>query len=50
MLALGELYEKDGMDMRARKMYEEALGIDPGNARALEKLASTPRTTGMERL
>ncbi len=50
MLALGELYEKDGMDTRAHKMYEEALGMDPGNSRALEKLAGTPRTTAMERL
>ncbi|TDI38583.1 MAG: DUF4388 domain-containing protein [Acidobacteria bacterium] len=50
MLALGELYEEGGMDTRARKMYEEALGMDPDNVRALEKLASTPRTTAMERL
>ena len=50
MIALGELYEQGGMDTRARKMYEEALGMDPGNSRALEKLAGTPRATAMERL
>lgn len=50
MIALGELYEQGGMDTRARKMYEEALGLDPGNRRALEKLAGTPRATAMERL
>ena len=50
MIALGELYEQGGMDTRARKMYEEALGMDPDNSRALEKLAGTPRATAMERL
>ncbi len=50
MLTLGELYEKDGMDTRASKMYEEALQMDPGNARALEKLANASRMCAVERL
>jgi curved DNA-binding protein CbpA len=38
-LELGDLYEQSGLDTRARKMYEEALGVDPDNARALDRLA-----------
>ena len=50
MLALGEIYEAGGMEMRARKMYEEALGMDPGNERALAKLGGEARATAMEKL
>lgn len=49
-LALGEIYEAGGMEQRARKVYEEALGLDPGNRRALEKLRGAPRTTPINKL
>ena len=38
MLSLGDIYEAGGMGQRARKVYEQALGLDPGNRRAIEKL------------
>ena len=50
MLELGELYEAGGMGTRARKMYEEALGLDPGNVRALQKLGGRDGSTSFGRL
>ena len=50
MLALGEIYESGGMEHRARKVYERALGLDPGNPRALEKLGRPPRTNTIDKL
>jgi tetratricopeptide (TPR) repeat protein len=50
MLALGDIYEAGGMGQRARKVYEQALGLDPGNRRALEKLGGAPRTNAMDKL
>lgn len=35
---LGELYESSGLATRARKMFEEAIALDPDNLRAAEKL------------
>lgn len=37
---LGELYLEGGLETRAKKMFEEALAMDPDNVRALEKLSS----------
>jgi curved DNA-binding protein CbpA len=37
-LELGELYEESGLSTRARKMFEEAIAIDPDNLRARERL------------
>ncbi len=37
---LGELYRLGGLESRARKMFEEALAVDPDNVNALAKLAS----------
>ncbi len=39
-VGLGELYREGGLETRARKMFEEALAVDPDNAHALEKLSS----------
>ena len=50
MIALGEIYEAGGLEQRARKIYEEALGLDPGNRRALEKLGGAPRTNTIDKL
>ena len=50
MIALGEIYEAGGLEQRARKIYEEALGLDPGNRRALEKLGGAPRTKTIDKL
>ena len=50
MIALGEIYEAGGVEQRARKIYEEALGLDPGNRRALEKLGGAPRTNTIDKL
>ncbi|HXV62216.1 MAG TPA: DUF4388 domain-containing protein [Vicinamibacteria bacterium] len=35
---LGELYESSGLTTRARKMYENAVSLDPDNQRAHERL------------
>jgi curved DNA-binding protein CbpA len=37
-LELGDLYEQGGMSTRARKMYQNALGVDPDNLRAIDRL------------
>lgn len=50
MLALGEIYEAGGLERRAHKVYEQALGLDPGNRRALEKLGGAPRANTMDKL
>ena len=50
MIALGEIYEAGGLEQRARKIYEEALGLDPGNRRALEKLGGPARTNTIDKL
>ena len=42
-VGLGELYHDGGLETRAKKMFEEALTVDPGNVPALEKLASERR-------
>jgi curved DNA-binding protein CbpA len=39
-VGLGELYHQGGLETRAKKMFEEALAVDPDNVPALEKLAS----------
>jgi cytochrome c-type biogenesis protein CcmH/NrfG len=39
-VALGELYLEGKLETRARKMFEEALAVDPDNVRALEMLSS----------
>jgi curved DNA-binding protein CbpA len=39
-VGLGELYHDGGLETRAKKMFEEALAVDPDNARALERLGS----------
>jgi curved DNA-binding protein CbpA len=39
-VSLGELYLEGGLERRARKMFEEALAVDPDNAQALERLQS----------
>jgi len=39
-VGLGELYHEGGLETRARKMFEEALAVDPDNVQALERLAS----------
>ena len=39
-VGLGELYHEGGLETRARKMFEEALALDPDNVHALERLAS----------
>ena len=39
-LDLGDLYEEGGMSTRARKMFEDALGVDPGNERAIARLSA----------
>jgi curved DNA-binding protein CbpA len=38
-VGLGELYHQSGLETRARKMFEEALALDPDNVHALERLA-----------
>jgi curved DNA-binding protein CbpA len=38
-LSLGELYLEGGLETRAKKMFEEALAVDPDNVRALERLS-----------
>ena len=50
MLALGDIYEAGGMAQRARKVYEQALGLDPGNRRANEKLGGAARTNTIDKL
>jgi tetratricopeptide (TPR) repeat protein len=50
MIALGEIYESGGMERRAKKMYEEALGLDPGNPRAIEKLGGGSSSNTMDKL
>lgn len=50
MLALGDIYEAGGMGQRARKVYEQALGLDPGNRRALAKLGGAPRANTIDKL
>jgi lipoprotein NlpI len=39
-VGLGELYHECGLETRARKMFEEALALDPDNVHALERLGS----------
>ena len=39
-VGLGELYHQGGLETRARKMFEEALALDPDNVHALERLGS----------
>jgi curved DNA-binding protein CbpA len=39
-LGLGELYHDGGLASRARKMFEEALTVDPDNAQARERLGA----------
>jgi len=43
MLTLGDLYDEGGMELRARRMFEQALSLDPGNERATERLGGRPR-------
>jgi curved DNA-binding protein CbpA len=50
MLALGDMYEAGGMEQRARKIYEEALGLDPGNRRAVERLRGEARGSALDKL
>lgn len=50
MLALGDIYEAGGMGQRARKVYEQALGLDPGNRRAIAKLGGAPRSNTIDKL
>lgn len=38
-IGLGELYLEGGLETRAKKMFEEALAVDPDNVRALSKIA-----------
>ncbi len=45
-VGLGELYHEGGLETRARKMFEEALAIDPDNVHALERLASERLESG----
>jgi len=39
-VGLGELYHESGLESRARKMFEEALAVDPDNVHARERLTS----------
>jgi Tfp pilus assembly protein PilF len=43
-LELGSLYEESGMVSRAHKLYKLALGLDPDNLRAQEKLRRKSQT------
>lgn len=45
-VALGELYHGSGLKTRARKMYEDAIGIDPDNVPAREGLHSVRDLSG----
>ncbi len=48
---LGEIYHQGGLERRARKMFEEALAVDPDNVRALERLGSArPGHSTLEKL
>ncbi len=40
-MGLGELYLEGGLETRAKKMFEEAIAMDPDNVRALSRLASS---------
>lgn len=50
MLTLGELYEEGKMELRARRMYEQALSLDPGNEKAIERLGVRPRASTVDKL
>lgn len=39
-VGLGELYHEGGLETRARKMFEEALALNPDNVHARERLGS----------
>jgi hypothetical protein len=49
-LELGTLYEEGGMSTRARKMYESALGVDPDNPVAIERLHAGSERGALEKL
>jgi len=50
-VGLGELYQEGGLETRAKKMFEEAIAIDPDNVGALERLASgRPESSTLEKL
>jgi curved DNA-binding protein CbpA len=46
-LELGSLYEESGLMSRAHRAYELALGLDPDNPRAREKLGRTSPTDSL---
>jgi curved DNA-binding protein CbpA len=43
-VSLGEIYEKTGMETRAKKMYQKAYELDPNNEEAREKVHGKKRS------